>query len=233
MRFIENGLAWERDEDWSAVVSRGCAEGGLMEETEFSTAVLQDYLCRWRAGEQAALNELLRRVFRRLEQLASRMLRSFPNIRPLIDSDDLLQNSVVRFVRTLQTIRPATTRDFFNLAAVHMRREMIDLARQARRRITAISSSSLTHRAMLPEPVSPDSLYRCLEDFDLWVRFHEAVDNLPLEEREVVGLIFYHGWKQQEIAELFNVSVRTVRRRWVSACERLRRMISTDQSQPQ
>jgi RNA polymerase sigma factor (sigma-70 family) len=54
------------------------------------------------------------------------------------------------------------------------------------------------------------------------------VDNLPLEEREVVGLIYYHGWTQQQIAELFNVSVRTVRRRWDTARQRLRAMLQND-----
>jgi RNA polymerase sigma factor (sigma-70 family) len=61
-----------------------------------------------------------------------------------------------------------------------------------------------------------------MKDFALWVRFHALVDNLPVEEREVVGLIFYHGWTQQQVAELFQVSVRTIRRRWISACQRLR-----------
>ena len=47
------------------------------------------------------------------------------------------------------------------------------------------------------------------------------VEKLPAEEREVVGLIFYHGWKQAEVADLFGISERTVRRRWESAKEKL------------
>ena len=31
------------------------------------------------------------------------------------------------------------------------------------------------------------------EDLDLWCRFHEAVEGLPVPEREVVSLTFYHG----------------------------------------
>jgi DNA-directed RNA polymerase specialized sigma24 family protein len=37
----------------------------------------------------------------------------------------------------------------------------------------------------------------------------------------VVGLRFYHGWGEAEIAELFGVTERTVRRRWRTACQRL------------
>jgi RNA polymerase sigma-70 factor (ECF subfamily) len=70
-----------------------------------------------------------------------------------------------------------------------------------------------------PEHIEP----MALQDFDpeRWILFHEAVDRLPIEEREVVGLRFYHGWKQKHIAELFQVDVRTVRRRWSSAREKL------------
>ena len=59
------------------------------------------------------------------------------------------------------------------------------------------------------------------EELELWTRFHENVAALPDEEREVVGLKFYHGWTEKEIAELFQVSDRTIRRWWVSACVRL------------
>ena len=58
-------------------------------------------------------------------------------------------------------------------------------------------------------------------DLDRWAQFHTAVENLPSEQREVIGLTFYHGWTQAEIAELFQVDERTVRRRWQAACQAL------------
>jgi DNA-directed RNA polymerase specialized sigma24 family protein len=33
--------------------------------------------------------------------------------------------------------------------------------------------------------------------------------------------VFYHGWTQTQVAALFQVSDRTVRRWWRSACQRL------------
>jgi RNA polymerase sigma factor (sigma-70 family) len=47
------------------------------------------------------------------------------------------------------------------------------------------------------------------------------VEALPLEEREVVSLIFYHDWKQHQVGELLGVDERTVRRYWRSAVGRL------------
>jgi RNA polymerase sigma factor (sigma-70 family) len=53
------------------------------------------------------------------------------------------------------------------------------------------------------------------------------VECLPAEEREVVGLVFYHGWTQAKVAELFQVSERTVGRRWHSACLRLQQLLNS------
>jgi DNA-directed RNA polymerase specialized sigma24 family protein len=33
--------------------------------------------------------------------------------------------------------------------------------------------------------------------------------------------VFYHGWEQQQIAEVLGVTDRTVRRYWRSACQKL------------
>jgi RNA polymerase sigma-70 factor (ECF subfamily) len=187
------------------------------------SAILQDCLDRWRSGDQAAAGDLLKMIIARLQKLSRRMLRSFPNVRGIADTDDVLQNSLLRLFRTLQRIKPTTTRDFFNLAAVHIRRELLDLARSNRRKSTVPLDSAWNGKSESGEPLAPET-----SDADRWVQFHKAVDRLPLEEREVVGLIFYHGWTQRRIAELFGVDERTIRRRWAAACARLKKMIGKD-----
>ena len=197
-----------------------------MSEPSFNTGHLQKCLDGWQAGDQTAANELFVATKARLSKLARRMTRSFPNIRGQADTEDVLQNSLIRLLHTLRTLRPKTTRDFFNLAAVHIRRELLDLARKCRGKIhvaLAGPDDSSAYGATRTEPQAAVA-----DDFDLWVRFHQAVDELPTEEREVVGLVFYHGWKQAQIAELFSVDERTIRRRWASAVTRLRMMIGTD-----
>lgn len=194
-----------------------------MPDLPFDSVNLQKCIDRWQSGDRAAADELLTATGKRLERLARRMTRSFPNVRGQADTGDVLQNSLIRLLRTLQTLRPKTTRDFFNLAAVHIRRELIDLARRckSRNRVTLdIFSNGDAQAEALPVAVA--------DDFDQWVRFHEAVDQLPVEEREVVGLAFYHGWTQVRIAALFGVDERTIRRRWSVACERLRELVGDD-----
>jgi RNA polymerase sigma-70 factor (ECF subfamily) len=196
-----------------------------MADTSLNSVMLQECLDRWQAGDAAAANDLLKVAGNRLEKLARRMCRSFPNIRGWTETGDVLQNSLIRLLRTLQSMRPATTRDFFNLAAVHIRRELLDLARHYRGKGWVPLDAPVGNDAHLTpkpraEPMTPHA-----DDFDLWTRFHEAVDQLPIEEREVVGLVFYHGWTQARIAELFGVKERTIRRRWAAACERLRNLV--------
>ena len=40
-----------------------------------------------------------------------------------------------------------------------------------------------------------------------------------------MGLVFYHGWTQAQIAAFFQTSERTIRRRWQSACLKLDQMV--------
>src|SRR5262245_41391680 len=196
-----------------------------MPDPSLNTLALQACLDRWQAGDTDAADDLLRMAIARLEKLARRMTRAFPNVRGVADTDDVLQNSLLRFLRTLQNLRPATTRDFFNLAAVHIRRELLDLARRGRGRRAVPLDPSDSSNPNAPEPAAPESDG---PDTDQWVRFHEAVDQLPIEEREVVGLVFYHGWTQEKIAELFQVDERTIRRRWAAACQHLRESVGRD-----
>ena len=65
-------------------------------------------------------------------------------------------------------------------------------------------------------------------DLDRWCQFHQEVEKLPAREREVVGLIYYHGWTQAQVAELFQVNVRTVRRWWESALVELHRVLKSE-----
>ena len=58
-----------------------------------------------------------------------------------------------------------------------------------------------------------------------WREFHEQVDLLPDEEREVFDLIWYQGLMHTQAAELLDVSARTVKRRWQSACLKLHHLL--------
>jgi RNA polymerase sigma-70 factor (ECF subfamily) len=194
-----------------------------MSEHTFSTRRMHRWLDSIQAGDRAAENELLSHVGQRLERLARKMLRRFPGVKRWADTGDVLQNATLRLLRALHEVRPADTREFFSLAAEQMRRELLDLSRHfygpegEGANHATVAGAVDSEAAAGHQPATPDDA----DDLERWCAFHEAVAHLPAEEREVVGLVFYHGWTQAQIAELFQVDVRTVRRHWQAACMRL------------
>jgi RNA polymerase sigma-70 factor (ECF subfamily) len=184
-------------------------------DSSFDTVHLHAYLERHRAGDRAATDALVRRVCDRLERLAHTMLRGFPTVRRWADTNDVLQGALMRLLHALQATQPESTRHFANLAAMHIRRELLDLARHFRKRLDP------PHGAGEATTDLRDPNSALTDELELWQAFHEQVEKLPTEEREVVGLAFYHGWTQTQIAELFQVDERTVRRRCRSASLKL------------
>jgi RNA polymerase sigma-70 factor (ECF subfamily) len=51
----------------------------------------------------------------------------------------------------------------------------------------------------------------------MWSEFHAQVDGLPREERDVFDLLWYQGLTQAEAAAVLEISLRTVKRRWLAA----------------
>lgn len=183
------------------------------------TDLLHSCLDRWLAGEPAAADELLKAAAGRLEMIARSSLRRFPGVARWEAAEDVLQSSCIRLIRSLAVIRPPNTRVFYHLAATHIRRELLDLARKYRQ-MAAPPGPGTDGLEPFPAADIPD---RAGLDGDLayWESFHSAVERLPVDEREVVGLMFYHGWTHAKIAELFRVDERTIRRWWKAASDRL------------
>jgi RNA polymerase sigma factor (sigma-70 family) len=193
-----------------------------MDPSSLHTTQLHGWLDRLQAGDLAAREELLRSTGDRLERLARKMLGRFPTVRQWADTCDVQQNAVLRLLRALEAVRPASVRDFFGLAAEQMRRELVDLARQATRaRRTVMQPRDGAGATEIPAALDGCATGEDVDDLELWQRFHEMVEDLPVEEREVISLVYYHGWTQIQVAELFGVTERTVRRRWRAACFRL------------
>src|SRR4051794_35267596 len=91
------------------------------------TVQFQQWLDGMRAGDRVARDELFHHVSKQLERLTRKMLKSYPGVQRWEQTDDVLQNALLRLWRALGEVRPASTRDFFALAATQIRRELLDL----------------------------------------------------------------------------------------------------------
>jgi RNA polymerase sigma-70 factor (ECF subfamily) len=174
---------------------------------------------RLRAGDEAARDELLAYAVERLRRLARKLLRDdFPRLRRWEETDDVFQNAAWRLHRALASAVPPTPLDFYRLAAVQVRRELLDLARHhyGPHGPAAHHASAAGEETDAPAggpAASPDDTHdpaRLAE----WTEFHRQVDELPDAERAVADLLWYQGLPQEEAAALLGVDVRTVQRRW-------------------
>jgi RNA polymerase sigma factor (sigma-70 family) len=193
----------------------------------FTVQVLID---RLRTGDDSARDALMARAFDRLRRLARRMLKGYPAVGRWEQTDDVLQNALVRLDRSLKSVTPPTARDFFRLAAAQIRRELIDLTRRY-----SGPEGLRTHHSTRVRPYGSEGGMPGLgEPSDTthdpirlasWTEFHGWIETLNDEDRELFDLLWYQGLTQAEAAGVLGVAERTVHRRWVAARLNLHRVL--------
>jgi RNA polymerase sigma-70 factor (ECF subfamily) len=182
--------------------------------TENTTVHLQRCLDRLHDGDSSARNELISAACERLTRLTRKMFRADGRLRHREETGDVFQNATTRLWKALEETTPGSLREFFRLAALQIRRALIDLARHhygPKGAVVTYGSQGIEQSDTSQEPS------RLAE----WAEFHEQVAALPAEEREVVELVWYQGLPHAEAATLLQVSSKTIQRRWLTARERL------------
>jgi len=182
--------------------------------------LIQSLIDRFQAGDVAARDDLLAATCERLQKLTRKMLRSYPNLRRWEQTDDVLQNASLRLCRALNEAAPQSPRHYFHLAAVQIRRELIDMARhhfgpQGRGAHHASDAGSPTSSAAPAHERADHSSDPAR--LAIWSEFHQQVEALPDEEREVFELIWYQGLSQAEAMDVLKMPERTLQRCWRSA----------------
>lgn len=159
-----------------------------------------------------------------VRSISSQMLQNFPNVRRWEVTDDIAQYAMIRLIRALRDVTPKSRRHFENLAALQVRRTLIDIARKHARtlemgcnRWTPIAGNSFESLQEGSATVSGREAIELLE----WAELHETVDRLSPALRETFQLIWYRDLSKNEVAELTDVDVRTVQRRWRKARSQL------------
>jgi RNA polymerase sigma-70 factor (ECF subfamily) len=185
------------------------------------TTELQAWLDQLRAGNPAARAEVISRSCERLRQLAHRMLKNYPRLRRWEQTDDVLQNAMLRLHRSLAEVKPESVAQFLGFAAAQVRRTLLDLLRHHFGPEGAAAHHHTDGKGAAND--LPSAAERCEvvsaepEDLEAWTRFHETVDALPDEQRQVFNLLWYEALSQPQAASVLGVSQRTVGRRWLAA----------------
>jgi RNA polymerase sigma-70 factor (ECF subfamily) len=190
------------------------------------TSVIEGLVDRLRRGDVSAREALIGCAYRRLELLTRKMLKGCPGVARWEETDDVVQNALIRMDRALKTVAPASARDFFRLAAAQVRRELIDLARHyygprgmGVHQQTQAGQVDRTDPAGLAPPMT-DTTYEPVR-LAAWAEFHSAIEGLAEADRELFDLLWYQGLTQAEAGAILGVSERTVNSRWLVARVRL------------
>ena len=183
--------------------------------TRGHTTILGKWLERLETGSPQVREAIIEHTCERLRLMARRMLRRSPKVRRWAETDDVLQNALIRLHRSLAEVTPTDAQQFYGLAATQLRRELIDLARHFHGPMglgnnTSEKGQEFAERQM-EEP----------QNLNAWTEFHERIDRLSTDERDVVHLLWYSGATQGEAAKVLDISLATLKRRWQSARLRL------------
>jgi RNA polymerase sigma factor (TIGR02999 family) len=178
-------------------------------------------LVAWSDGDQAALDALAPLVQDELHRLALRHMAG-ERRGHVLSATALVNEAYIRLVNW-KNVRWQNQAHFYALASQIMRRVLVDMARaqgrakRGRRQLQV----SLSEAANVPIAHSAD-----LVALDDALKGLEALD--PRKSR-VIEMRFFGGLNLEEIAEVLDISVATVRRDWSMSRAWLHRELSRQQ----
>ncbi len=157
-------------------------------------------------GSAEALHGLFDAVYAELKRLAHRQLAGAPN--PTINTTGLVHETYIKLTRP-ESLNLKDRGHFFATAAKAMRQIVID---HARRRHAEKRGGSQLHVTAIDDDADADAL-----DPEALVNLNDALVRLGELEpalAELVELRFFAGLGVEQVAELREVSPRTVLRDW-------------------
>lgn len=166
-------------------------------------------LAAWRGGDDRALERLIPIVYSDLRRIAGRYMRSEPDGHTL-QTTALVHEAYLRLIRQ-QEQTWENRAHFFGVAAQIMRNLLVDHARAAARAKRGggvvevrLDASSRVGMVDSEDLLALDDALRRLSELD------------PRASR-IVELRYFVGLTHQEIAEVIQISEKTVKREWSTA----------------
>ena len=187
---------------YAALLFKGDRNGGrdVSKDTKTSTKTL---LSAWRNGDMSARDRLFDLLYSDLRQVSAALLRNESNAS--LSTGDLVNEAAIRLMR-LDQIEWADKAHFLALAARAMRRVLIDHARKKNSNKRQHQKVTLISRfgAAGVDRVELDVLEKSLIRLNL----------IDPEKVEIVEMRYFGGMTLEDIAEVKNVSLSTVKRNW-------------------
>ena len=170
------------------------------------------------AGDQKAFELLVIKYQRRIERLIGRMVRDVDLV------EDIAQETFIRAYRALHQFRGDAQfyTWLYRIAVNTAKKALVDMKRDPTVSESALRSSSddddETYRPG-NEPISDETPESILAANEIAAVVEQAMDSLPAELRQAVTLREIEGMSYEEIAEVMNCPIGTVRSRIFRARE--------------
>ena len=184
------------------------------------TLQIESCLARLQSGEADAQHELMECAFDRLVNITERIVGAMVSPDKGLRASDVFQDAYLRLTQAIQRddVNPQTAGEFLGLAARHIRFQVLDLLRATKRRKTQHAPDAMLD-ALVEDVYLPGS-----DDTEMWIRFLEAFEQLPEEERAVADLLWVwvegkggpavRNMTQSEAAEVLGLSRDRVKDLW-------------------
>ncbi len=172
----------------------------------------RELVARFKSGDQAAFNQLVRLYQKRVYAVAFRMVRDEE------EAKDLTQEVFVKMYKTLADFRGEASvftwayRATVNLAINHLRRKKI------------ISWVPLLEAE--EKPAEPKEGLSEMENARLKAAIAEAVKKLPPKQRAIFILRHYDELGNEEIAQIVGKSVGAVKANYFQALQKMKRHLT-------
>lgn len=192
-----------------------------MTSTSTKSILIQQVLDRLNQGDDKAAKDLIEIAYEKLVIVTRKLLGSFDDVRVEEETAGVIGEVYERLRKALIDVKPTTVRAFMGLAAKKIRECLYDTVR----RIKGRGDEPRPEKVPLgPQPGENSSAGLDIEDTAfsrsrpaIALDFLHAIGELPDEEREVVELLYFHGYTQPEASEIIGVHEDTVKRRWSRA----------------
>jgi RNA polymerase sigma-70 factor (ECF subfamily) len=148
-------------------------------------------------GGDLAEQALIDHTFKRLRFLVRKILhQEFPRLEGVHKSASIPNETALPLLKSLRDAQPKNPLEFFGFAGLQIRRILLELARRHDEHTGLPNRAPLPDALDLHDPSSdPVGLAICSE-------FHENVDRLPPQEREVVHWRAF-GIAQKEVSRIW------------------------------
>jgi RNA polymerase sigma factor (TIGR02999 family) len=169
-------------------------------------ADITNLLKAWRAGDQAALDQLSKCVYDELRLMAHRHMKNERQGNTL-QTTALVHEVYLRLIGVTK-VEWQQRAQFFAVAAQMMRRILVDAARARASHKRGAGAVHVNFDDTAVVASGPDQSMVALDDA------LAAFARIAPRQAKVVELRYFGGLDEEEIVEVLNISPRTVRRDW-------------------